>query len=225
MKNKITNTEHELSEIPVQNLLRNLAPGGPAAIEAQERRGQEELVQSEVLPSNIEGRREREIRAMGAKILDGEKDVRDAAHAVLERAGVRFLGPVEGDPLFVYVKLPAGWKKVATEHDMHVELCDQKGRVRASIFYKAAYYDRRATITTVRRFSYSLDYDHWKTSGECIVRITDCKTIIHSTEAIKFKYGDEQYWKVSEDAEARAKKWLEEHYPQWNDAGAYWDLA
>lgn len=58
-------------------------PGG--AIEAQEHR-QQELVQSDTLP----------------------KDCRPSGLAAL---GITVIGPVPGDDLFQFVKLPEGWKK------------------------------------------------------------------------------------------------------------------
>ncbi len=62
--------------------------------------------------------------------------------------GIEFLQ--EADDLFVFAILPDGWKKQATDHDMHSELIDDKGVVRARIFYKAAFYDRSASITPVK---------------------------------------------------------------------------
>ena len=94
--------------------------GNPRAIEDQEARGQAELVNSEVLPASCGGR---------------EK---------LEAAGVVFGSPVDGDPLFVHAALPDGWKKRPTEHSMWSDLIDAEGKVRANIFYKAAFYDRKA---------------------------------------------------------------------------------
>jgi hypothetical protein len=60
------------------------------------------------------------------------------------------------------VKLPEGWHIKATDHSMWSNLVDDKGRNRASIFYKAAFYDREAFLSFNRRFSMSYiiaDYD------------------------------------------------------------------
>lgn len=86
------------------------------------RRGQEELVNSEELP------------------VDCPADFK----AELEKAGVRFIGPVPGDDMFCRARLPKDWKKRPTDHSMWCELVDDKGVVRAMIFYKAAFYDRSA---------------------------------------------------------------------------------
>ncbi len=96
--------------------------GNPRAIEDQEARGQQQLVESPQLPTDCRG------------------DIRKA----LEAAGVLFGPPMEDDPIFCRATLPAGWKKRATEHSMWSELVDQDGEVRAAIFYKAAFYDRSA---------------------------------------------------------------------------------
>lgn len=98
-------------------------------IERQEEQGQQSFVGSDTLPMDL-----------GNVFLPGEPD----GKAILEAAGVKFLGPVEGDDLFQYVELPDGWKKEATDHSMWSKLLDAEGNERASIFYKAAFYDRNA---------------------------------------------------------------------------------
>jgi hypothetical protein len=70
----------------------------------------------------------------------------------LEAAGVKFGAAVKGDPMFTYVELPAGWKKRSTGHAMWSDLVDDKGRKRASIFYKAAFYDRSAHGSALPRY-------------------------------------------------------------------------
>ncbi len=94
-----------------------LGPG--IAIPMQEKRGQQELVLSTRLP--VQGSDSPEAQA--SPIQWGEV--------------------VKDDPLFREATLPAGWKKVATDHDMWSAVKDDKGRTRAKVFYKAAFYDRR----------------------------------------------------------------------------------
>lgn len=101
-----------------------LLGGNPGAILQQESRGQKELVNSTQLPT----------------------ECRAEDRAKLEAAGVVFGEPNENDPLFCDVTLPAGWKKVETDHSMWTDLVDGDGVKRGAIFYKAAFYDRRATL-------------------------------------------------------------------------------
>lgn len=116
--NTVVNTSEKEREISW------LMGGSPSSIEAQERRGRDQLVNSDVLPSKME----------------------PSARAELERQGVLFSEPVDGDTLFVNVTLPAGWKKVATDHAMWSDLVDAWGKTVAVIFYKAAFYDRSAFL-------------------------------------------------------------------------------
>lgn len=92
-------------------------PGG--AIEAAEAAGQREMVASEVIP--VEGPVEK-LEALGFELGD----------------------VCEDDPLFRTVKLPEGWSRAGTDHSMHSDIIDERGRRRVGIFYKAAFYDRRA---------------------------------------------------------------------------------
>lgn len=57
-----------------------------------------------------------------------------------------------GDKLFRPANLPPGWEIRVTEHHLWSALVDEHGRRRALIFYKAAFYDRDASITVSRRF-------------------------------------------------------------------------
>jgi len=97
--------------------------GNPAAIMQQEARGQHELINSIQLPVEVRGNKE-----------------------LLESAGVEFGEPLKGDLLFCNAKLPEGWEKRAVKDAdaRWSELVDDSGVVRATIFYKAAFYDRYA---------------------------------------------------------------------------------
>lgn len=53
------------------------------------------------------------------------------------------------DPLFVKTTLPSGWTKGATPHDMHSSVLDERGVERVNVFYKAAFYDRRASCHVI----------------------------------------------------------------------------
>lgn len=54
-----------------------------------------------------------------------------------------------GDEMFTHVRLPPGWTRAGTDHSMHSEVRDERGVKRISIFYKAAFYDRRADFYVV----------------------------------------------------------------------------
>lgn len=104
---------------PVENVL--AAMGG---IEAQEAQGQRELVASTVLP----------FPGFGSSDAD------------FEALGFTFGDKVPGDDLFREATLPEGWTRKGTDHAMHSEILDERGIARVNVFYKAAFYDRRADM-------------------------------------------------------------------------------
>lgn len=104
---------------------RHLAGGlemGPSTyIEAMEGLGQVEVVGSDILPVLCQ---------------DGDAALRDL--------GIE-LGPADADDLlFRHVRLPQGWRREGSAHDMWSYVVDETGAKRVAVFYKAAFYDRRA---------------------------------------------------------------------------------
>lgn len=96
--------------------------GTEAVIEQQERAGQTQFLASEQLPTDLDG--------------DSRAD--------FEAVGFTFGDPTPGDPLFQSASLPNGWRKTRSDNDLWTHIVDTLGRRRAAVFYKAAYYDRRA---------------------------------------------------------------------------------
>ena len=107
-----------------------LLGSNPGAIENQEKEGQEELSNSSQLPRT-----------------DGFKDVKSQ----YEKMGIKIVGESKEDELFYDVILPVGWNIVSTEHSMWSNLVNEKGSIVAKIFYKAAFYDRRADIEFINK--------------------------------------------------------------------------
>jgi hypothetical protein len=161
-------------------------------IEAQEAAGQATLCASAQLPKEING----------------------ATREQLEAIGFKFGANV--DELFVTAHLPPAWKKVAGDNAYWSWILDDKNRKRASIFYKAAFYDRRAHMRMERRFNVSL-YDDAadKDWNRAAVKDGDNECAYFGV----YKTGDYDTQKAK-DAECRA--WLAEHQPLWNDPLAYW---
>ncbi len=82
---------------------RSILDGTPQSIEASEKRGQQQLVQSTNMP------------------LDLDKEQ-------FEKAGFTFGAKI--DECFQEATLPPGWSRAATSHSMHSEILDEKGRKR-----------------------------------------------------------------------------------------------
>jgi len=192
----------------IANLLISARPGG---IESQERRGQDAFAHSDTLPIKFNS----------------------GARAELEQFGVKFGEPV--DDLFCWVELPAGWKRGTTDHRLWSYLLDDKGRQRASIFYKAAFYDKDAFINVLPRFDVSgyqecdaegnlVEHDntHWATvvtdSGKTLrvfgIRPDRCNDPELNAKA----------YALREEHSAAAYAWLKEQYPDYESHAAYWEV-
>jgi len=199
---KAENTKETVKRDPMLFLAEGMLFGTSAAIERQESSGQMSFVESDTLPRSGNGEYK----------------------ALLEKWGFEFLGDVEGDPLFQYVKLPAGWKKQASDHAMWSHIVDDRGRERISVFYKAAFYDRDAHYYANSRFGFRHDYDLEKKQGVAVVQILDAGTVIRTTTPLKLPAErDHAFFKVWDDADKFATEWMKANYPDYRQPGAYWD--
>lgn len=202
-KNSVTNTTVATESDPLTFFAEQVLTG--RAIENSERRGQQELVVSDVLPA-----------AMSPE-----------TRTVLEKAGVIFGELVEGDNIFRNATLPIGWRKEATDHDMHSHLLDDKGRLRANIFYKAAFYDRSARLTAMPRYSMHNDYERLKKDGCGVAYVKRDDVIVFTSEIhpkiVERDGGEAKYYEPLNKAEEQTKAWLKAYKPDWTDKSAYWD--
>lgn len=167
----IENTQ-DPSSIELTGMLLLATGDTGAVIGAQERAGQAQLVHSDRLPTDIHGDR-----------------------ADFEAIGFTFGEPDDRDPMFAPATLPEGWKREGSDHAMWSYIVDQLGRRRASIFYKAAFYDRSAHMSLTTVYGYV---------GDCAY---DNKPIVTDEE-----------WATREavhDACLAHAKYAEEHLQQW----------
>lgn len=165
-----------------------VAASTPGGIEAQEAAGQRDAVRSQRLPKD----------GTQANSREG-----------WERLG--FVFHEDDDDIFVNVTFPPGWRLEATDHSMWSNLLDDKGRKRASMFYKAAFYDRSAHIRRSRRFN----TDVYHQDG---VVATDCGRVIKN-----FGKVDRRAWNEQDAKGEEARAWLTANYPDWENPDAYWD--
>lgn len=180
------------------------------AIERQEAQGQKHLVQQDLLP----------VRAPWDK---------------LEALGFRKLD--EGDGVLCQATLPEGWEKRASDHSMWSYIYDEQGRERASVFYKAAFYDQRARLSLTCRFSCGErsvgGYDNPDfMDAPCEGYVQDCGADIWVSEEKLARPADRHdreaamaYYDAQERLRKAAAAWLAERYPDCDDPLAYWGEA
>lgn len=169
---------------------------GPGAIEAQEAQGQQDFVANQTLPREC----------------DKEK---------LESLG--FVFGEDADDLFINVQFPEGWSKKSTDHSMHNDLLDTEGRVRGNIFYKAAFYDRRAHMHLKCRYIAMLNYDLPNGEVQAVVNDQATDESPFSTERVVLERNSDEYWRAQDSHEAVAVAWLKKNFPDHDNVLAYWD--
>lgn len=98
---------------------------GDHYIENMEAAGQRQVVESDVIPTELLRCTDDDLTALGFTLGD----------------------PVEDDPLFRHATLPEGWCREGSDHDMWSYIVDGEGKRRVAIFYKAAFYDRKAHLS------------------------------------------------------------------------------
>jgi hypothetical protein len=179
----IDNTSDRMKD-PLEAMVFLAASMGPRgsdrAIEEQEAAGQRQLVNSDRLPTDLYSPRED-----------------------FEALGFTFADPDPSDPMFMPATLPDGWKREGSDHAMWSYLLDGLGRRRASIFYKAAFYDRKAhmSLTTVSgylRECVSNDQpvitdDAWATPQAVTKAARDAAQHAEEKRAFWVEHGDDKY--------------------------------
>ena len=164
----------------------------PGGIEQQEKAGQTALVQSTDMPLELAPSRE-----------------------AFEAVGFTFGEPI--DSVFQSATLPPGWSREATDHAMHSHILDDKGRRRVEVFYKAAFYDRRADARLVHRYTIGHAYAD-EENGVIAVTVDRGGRPIKEFGTVEMR--DHAKWG---DLENAAKAWLADRYPNHADPTAYWD--
>jgi hypothetical protein len=178
-----------------ENFLVAATPGG---IEAQEKAGQLALVGSTDMPIVMKPSRES-----------------------FEKVGFKFGDEI--DTVFLKAELPKCWTRAATDHSMHSDILDDQGRERVSVFYKAAFYDRRAHAYLNPRYTVDCVFlrENQQTPSEQVAYcVKDSGKEIYRTEPI-----GSTDWAADKKVRAFAEAWLQERFPNYEDPTAYWDAG
>jgi hypothetical protein len=183
----------------------NLSGYTPNQIVAQERSGVEQNKKFERIPKECGNR------------------------ADWEKLGFKFREEPCDDNLFVNVDFPEGWKNDVDKKDYrNIIIVDDKGRRRASGFFKNASYDRYASMHLCRRFEVTERSFNDYTVSICYVidNIDPEKPrVIFCTEPRVFEGRDyfNFYDREGQPLKKDAFKWLDDNYPNWKSPDGHWD--
>lgn len=150
-----------------------------------------------------------------------EQSIKSTLPKDLDRPSFEKMGFVFGEPaddLFVNVTFPPGWSKKPTDHSMWSDIVDDQGKKRGGIFYKAAFYDRKADVNFLSRYNYTryapTDSD---TRYRVVVQDGGTRTVAEIGNWSRENYDG------GDMLEKLAINYLDKHYPQWRDVHAYWN--
>lgn len=167
--------------------------------------------------------RHEQARAVNSSRLPKPGPTREAWEAL----GFTFGADV--DDLFCEATMPDGWTVKATGHAMWNDILDHKGRKRGQFFYKGAFYDRDAFMSSPeRRYTVRRDYSDDLPDDQMRALVFDCGTEIFRSKTLVVECGgDEKPWQARERVEAsviaECVAWLTERYPDHRNPAAYWD--
>jgi len=149
--------------------------------------------------------------------------------------GIEF-GEATSKDMFVPVKLADGWKKVRTDHPLWTHLIDDKGRIRAEIFYQSAFWDSEAFIRLVRRFTIRKVYFETEDDNRPIqFEIHDSGVVMYQTKITnpgrrpdrsgteESKAFYERQEAMQKDSQKECKDFLDAQWPDWEQDWAHWD--
>jgi hypothetical protein len=170
-------------------------------------------------PGGIE-RQEREGQATMTRQFDRlpREHSRGLPADILERLGFVVGAPI--DELFVQVEPPAGRTLRPTDHSMWSEIFDEKGRKRGGVFYKAAFYDRRAHLRLDPRYTVRMELDGEPDARRYRYELQDLAngTVIEHAD---WRELDDHEQSLAD--ELRLVEVMRERYPDVADVTAYWD--
>lgn len=130
--------------------------------------------------------------------------------ALCEKWGFRFFGRAGENTM--WAALPAGWKLDNMRLDyVWQSVRDERGRLRITMEYYRQGGCNRAVMTVVPRFeAYS------KMAGTVVVKDNALNAEVYSSSTIK---------NGAENAVHQARQWLQTHFPDYENAMAYWETA
>lgn len=191
-----------------------LAASEPGGIERMEAAGQRKLIaHADRLP------------------VDGT--IEDRHNRGNNRAAWESVGFVFGDKIphennrfvFVACTFPKGWSLKPTSHSMWSDVIDDKGRRRAMVFFKAAFYDYKShTFGLECRYRSTTVYDNDPNSDRRRIAVIDTTLPEPGiVELVKEFTTSDDYFANSLQFEDRASKRLLELFPDAKNPMAYWD--
>ena len=127
---------------------------------------------------------------------------------------------IEDDNVMFKAKLPEGWSMKPVE-TYYTSIIDEKGRERASFFYKGVFYARNGHMVLHRRYivkTLSFIKGNFEDGARIAVYDRNDNSLVKVSSTFPNSWCDE-FYRAYDDM----YKWLKAQYPNCEDSLAYWD--
>lgn len=194
-------------------------------------------------PEMTERRKAAEARQKSQLAIETRNEAEDFAKLV--KLGFVIVGRV--DSVLVDVELPEGWRMERSREDARTtNILDANNNLRGFSWFKGASYDYAGYISLARRLGVREDFRVAATPDDIrpqqvvdqrvgypeiavIQRFEATGEEVLARKAARAAYragtvSYEDYMATAEVAQRRAIAWLAEHYPDYADPRAYWDV-
>ncbi len=139
-----------------------------------------------------------------------------------EKLGFTFTD-IPGDEVLCEASLPEGWSMEETDHPMWINIVDQNGMKRGSMFYKAVFYDRVARMSLHCRYGAFSDYSADGSIVEIYFGSSDAQEKLFVAGKLNRSTLSKEFFKEQDRLLAVAEKFGDKNYPDWRNINAYWD--
>ena len=204
-KEKLKELRANLTEAKAYEAMARAFSGENQVIEHMEEEGQYEAITNVLMARKMEPPRE-EWEKLGFSFKD-----------------------LESDNVLCQAELPEGWILAPTDHSMWNRIYDDKDRVRGSMFYKAAFYDRSAHMYLSPRYGVKTRFVGPK-EQDAEIYFGNEDEVLFVAGIVEGLYNyklDDNTRKQKREEEKRLLKlafdFAEKNYPNYGDVNAYWD--
>ncbi len=134
------------------------------------------------------------------------------------------------DDILYEATLPIGWSLKPSDNPMGTEIYDQNGFLRATMSYKSAPYDRRASMSLHRKYEICKNHEKCNNGYNLIIyfgnemeKLFVCEKFFEGYEATSEQIS--KNIEITRSYRKLTQQFADRYYPGWEDVNSYWDSA
>lgn len=144
---------------------------------------------------------------------------------IWEQIGFTFT-EINHDDILYSTTLPEGWKMETKENSPWINIIDDLGNTRGSMYYQASLYERKSHMNLFCKYKVYGGYLNGDYSKRIIMFGNDEETLFIAGQITSIpgdiKENIERMRKEEMQLKEIARTWANENYPNWQNVDAYW---